>query len=160
MSHSFVESPDMKNIYDGVAVFDGAGEAIVTLPDWFDALNGDFRYQLTPMGAPFVPYIADEIAGNQFRIAGGVSGRKVSWQVTGIRHDAFANANRIHVEEMKPDGAVGTYLYPEAFGLPVERGWSTAAIADSNGAAKDRDTERAEQMRARLRAIGRKRTGQ
>ena len=51
LSHSFVESPDMKNIYDGVAIFDGAGEAIVTLPDWFEALNEDFRYQLTPMGA-------------------------------------------------------------------------------------------------------------
>ncbi len=156
MSHSFVESPDMKNIYDGVAVFDGAGEVIVTLPDWFEALNGDFRYQLTAMGAAFVPYIADEIAGNQFRIAGGVSGRKVSWQVTGIRRDAFANANRIQVEEMKPATAVGTYLNPEAFGLPAERGLSTAAIADSTGAAKDRDTERANQMRARLRALGRK----
>ena len=109
LSHSFVESPDMKNIYDGVAVFDGAGEAIVALPDWFEALNGDFRYQLTPMGAAFVPYIADEIAGNQFKIAGGVSGRKVSWQVTGIRRDAFANANRIQVEEMKPSAALGTY---------------------------------------------------
>ena len=156
LSHSFVESPDMKNIYDGVAVFDGAGEAIVTLPDWFEALNEDFRYQLTPMGAAFVPYIADEIAGNQFRIAGGISGRKVSWQVTGIRHDAFANANRIRVEEMKPDAAVGTYLHPEAFGLPVEKGWSAAAIADSNGAAKDADTKRADQIRARLRAIGHK----
>jgi hypothetical protein len=108
------------------------------------------------MGAPFVPYIADEIAGNQFRIAGGVSGRKVSWQVTGIRHDAFANANRIQVEEMKADAAVGTYLHPEAFGLPVERGWSTATSTNANEAAKDRDTQRMEQLKARLRAIGQK----
>ena len=84
LSHSFVESPDMKNIYDGVAVFDAAGEAIVTLPDWFEALNEDFRYQLTPMGAAFVPYVAEEIAGNQFKI-----GRGHPWQegvMAGDRH--------------------------------------------------------------------------
>ena len=156
LSHSFVESPDMKNIYDGVAVFDGAGQAIVTLPDWFEALNGDFRYQLTPMGAAFVPYIADEIAGNQFKIGGGVSGRKVSWQVTGIRRDAFANANRIQVEEMKPSAAVGTYLHPEAFGQAVEKGRSAITATDSTGTAKDRKVERASMMNARLRSIGQK----
>jgi hypothetical protein len=159
LSHSFVESPDMKNIYDGVAVFDARGEATVTLPEWFEALNGDFRYQLTPMGAAFVPYVADEIAGNQFRIGGGISGRKVSWQVTGIRRDAFANANRIQVEEMKPDAARGTYLHPEAFGQAVENGRSTT-VADSKAAAKDRDTERVATMKARLRAVSQKRAKQ
>jgi hypothetical protein len=156
LSHSFVESPDMKNIYDGVAVFDGAGEAIVTLPDWFEALNEDFRYQLTPMGAAFVPYVAKEIAGNQFKVGGGIPGKKVSWQVTGIRHDAFANANRIQVEELKPNAAVGTYLHPEAFGQPVEKGRSTATAQDSKATAKDRDAGRADEMKARLRAISQK----
>ena len=153
LSHSFVESPDMKNIYDGVAVLDEAGEAIITLPDWFEALNGDFRYQLTPMGAAFVPYVAEEITGNQFKVAGGIPGRKVSWQVTGIRHDAFANAHRIQVEEQKPDAAVGTYLHPEAFGQTVE---TTLTAADATATAKDRDAARAEAMNARLRAIGQK----
>src|SRR6202042_586709 len=45
--HSFVESPDMKNIYDGNVVTDASGTAIVTMPPWFEALNTDFRYQLT-----------------------------------------------------------------------------------------------------------------
>src|SRR5215213_8141479 len=45
--HSFVESPDMKNVYDGVVVLDNKGEAEIDLPDWFSALNKDFRYQLT-----------------------------------------------------------------------------------------------------------------
>ena len=153
LSHSFVESPDMKNIYDGVAVFDEAGEAVITLPDWFEALNGNFRYQLTPMGAAFVPYVAEEIAGNQFKVGGGIPGRKVSWQVTGIRHDAFANANRIQVEELKPDAAVGTYLHPEAFGQTVDKGRSTLTAADSKAPAKDRAAARAEEMKARLRAI-------
>lgn len=50
--HSFVESPDMKNIYDGVVLLDNSGEAVVQLPDWFQALNKDFRYQLTSLGSP------------------------------------------------------------------------------------------------------------
>src|SRR5262249_12078650 len=45
--HSFVESPDMKNVYDGVVTTDASGLATITLPNWFDALNRDFRYQLT-----------------------------------------------------------------------------------------------------------------
>ena len=108
------------------------------------------------MGAAFVPYVAEEIAGNQFKVGGGIAGRKVSWQVTGIRHDAFANANRIQVEELKPDAAVGTYLHPEAFGQPVEKGRSTLTAADSKATAKDRDAARAEAMKARLRAISQK----
>ena len=149
LSHSFVESPDMKNIYDGVALFDKAGEATVTLPDWFEALNKDFRYQLTPMGAAFVPYVAEEIAGNQFKVGGGIPGRKVSWQVTGIRHDAFADANRIQVEESKSGAAVGTYLHPEAFGRSVEK-----ALSDST--ANTNDAGRVEELKARLRAISQK----
>ena len=121
MSHSFVESPDMKNIYDGVAVLDERGEATVVLPDWFEALNGDFRYQLTPIGAFMQLYVADEIADNRFKIAGGLPGKKVSWMVTGIRHDAFAEANRIKVEEFKADSDVGSYLHPQAFGTSPER---------------------------------------
>jgi len=42
----------MKNIYDGVTVLDENGEAEITLPDWFSALNKDFSYQLTAIGAP------------------------------------------------------------------------------------------------------------
>ncbi len=99
--HSFVESPDMKNIYDGVVTLDGKGEAVVMLPDWFEALNQDFRYQLTCVGGYAPVYIASEVAGNQFRIAGGRTGLKVSWQVTGIRHDAYANAHRIPLEQDK-----------------------------------------------------------
>ncbi len=96
--HSFVESPDMKNIYDGVAVLDENGEAVVTLPDWFEALNQDFRYQLTCIGGYAPVYVGSEVSGNQFRIAGGRPALKVSWMLTGIRHDAYANAHRIPVK--------------------------------------------------------------
>lgn len=116
--HSFVESPDMKDIYDGVAILDANGETEIRLPDWFQALNRDFRYQLTCIGASAPVYIAQEIQDNRFRIAGGSPGLKVSWQVTGIRQDAFANNHRIPVEEEKPMNERGHYLYPELFDAP------------------------------------------
>jgi hypothetical protein len=122
LSHSFVESSDMKNIYDGVVVMDASGEATVELPEWFDAVNIDFRYQLTPIGTPGPNlYIAEEIASNHFKISGGTSGMKVSWQVTGIRKDAWANAKRIQVEEEKSVKERGNYLHPELYGASPEK---------------------------------------
>jgi hypothetical protein len=117
--HSFVESPDMKNIYDGLIILDDRGEAVVKLPAWFGALNQDFRYQLTAIGAPGPQlYIAQEVQDNQFKIAGGTPGGKVSWQVTGIRHDPYANAHRIPVEQDKPAAERGTYLHGDEYGFP------------------------------------------
>jgi hypothetical protein len=123
LSHSFVESPDMMNIYNGNAQLDGNGQAVVQLPDYFIALNKEYRYQLTAMGAPGPNlYVAEEVKGNQFKIAGGQAGSKVSWQVTGIRQDAYANAHRTPIEEAKPGKERGTYLHPELFGQPEEMG--------------------------------------
>ena len=123
LSHSFVESPDMLNIYNGNVVLDAHGAAVVELPAYFDALNMEFRYQLTAIGAPGPRlHIAEEIAGNRFTIAGGKAGMKVSWQVTGIRQDAWANAHRIPVEEDKPEDERGTYLSPVEHGQLAELG--------------------------------------
>jgi len=116
--HSFVESPDMMNIYNGNVTLDANGEAWVELPAYFEALNKDFRYQLTAIGAPGPNlYIAQEISGNRFKIAGGSPVMKVSWQVTGIRHDPFAEAHRIQVEVEKTDAERGKYLYPKEYGV-------------------------------------------
>jgi hypothetical protein len=120
--HSFVESPDMMNIYNGNVLLDGKGEAWVALPDWFEALNQDFRYQLTPIGGWAPLYVAQEIRDNRFQIAGGEPGMKVSWLVTGIRHDAWANAHRIPVEEQKPAEERGLYLHPVELGQPADLG--------------------------------------
>ncbi len=112
--HSFVESPDMMNIYNGTVTLDGQGRATVGLPDWFGALNRDYRYQLTPIGGPAPNlHIAAEVSGGQFAIGGGAAGQEVSWQVTGIRQDAWANAHRIPVEEAKRADDQGRYLHPE-----------------------------------------------
>jgi hypothetical protein len=117
--HSFVESPDMMNIYNGNVIMDQNGRAVVEMPEWFNALNKEFRYQLTAIGAPGPNlYIADKMNGNQFRIAGGSPGMEVSWQVTGIRKDAFAEQNRIQVEVDKSAVNQGSFLHPDAFGKP------------------------------------------
>ncbi len=99
--HSFVESPDMMNIYNGSVITDKHGFATVTLPHYFEALNRDFRYQLTPVGQFAQVFIAKKVDGNRFVIKTNKPGVEVSWQVTGIRHDAFANQHRIVVEEPK-----------------------------------------------------------
>jgi hypothetical protein len=114
--HSFVESPDMKNIYDGTVVTDGSATAIVTMPAWFEALNTDFRYQLTVIGQFAQAIVASEIANGSFTIRTSKSGVKVSWQVTGVRQDAWANAHRIQVEVDKAPMDQGHYIHPELFG--------------------------------------------
>jgi hypothetical protein len=119
--HSFVESPDMKNIYDGVATLDANGEALIQMPNWFGTLNRDFRYQLTCIGGFAPVYIAEELANNQFKIGGGHAGMRISWQITGIRQDAWANAHRIPVEEDKDARLKGYYIHPELYGAPPEK---------------------------------------
>ena len=123
LSHPAVHSSEMKNVYDGVVMLDAYGEAWVELPDWFEALNTSFRYQLTAIGAPGPNlYVAEKISGDRFGIAGGDPGMEVSWQVTGVRHDPVAEQYGIQVEERKSDREMGKYLRPEAYGASEEMG--------------------------------------
>jgi len=147
--HSFVESPDMMNIYNGVAVLDAGGEASVELPNWFEALNRDFRYQLTPIGAPGPNlYIAQEVIGNTFRIAGGGPGTKVSWQVTGIRHDPYANENRIQIEVDKPANERGTTLYGRKTSNPTDSDPTTNAKRAGAPAISDQPAQSSATLRS------------
>jgi hypothetical protein len=135
--HSFVESPDMMNIYNGNVTLDGNGEAFVPLPAWFQKLNRDFRYQLTCLDG-FAPiYVAQRVHVNRFKIAGGKPGMEVSWQVTGVRQDAWANAHRIPVEQVKPERERGSYLHPELFGAPAEKSIAWARHPESMKRAKE-----------------------
>jgi len=128
--HSFVESPDMKNVYDGNVILDGNGSAWISLPDYFEVLNRDFRYQLTAIGAPGPNlYIAQEIANNRFQIAGGAPGGKVSWQVTGIRQDVYAKAHPIIPEVAKTGGERGKYREPVEHGMPKSLGIAESLLA-------------------------------
>src|SRR5262249_53437029 len=101
LHHSFVESPERKNVYDGIAVLDETGRAVVELPAWFEALNSDFRYQLTCIGRFAPVYVSTKLDGNRFTISGGYAGMEVSWQVTGVRIDSWARANPLFLEENK-----------------------------------------------------------
>ena len=117
--HNAVESSERKNVYDGVAQLDEEGVAWVDLPEWFEALNGDFRYQLTAIGgaAPNL-HVAEEISESRFKIAGGEGGMKVCWQATGSRKDPWAAANPFVVEEEKPEEKRGLYLEPSLYDAP------------------------------------------
>jgi hypothetical protein len=130
--HSFVESPDMMNIYNGNVTTDASGEAAVELPDWFEALNRDFRYQLTVIGQFAQAIVAGKVANHQFLIKTDKPNVEVSWQVTGIRQDAFANANRIPVEVEKAPADRGRYLYPEAIGAPATARIGYEAVPPGN----------------------------
>ena len=136
--HSFVESPDMMNIYNGNVVTDASGEAVVDMPDYFEALNRDFRYQLTVIGTFAQAIITDEIKGNRFAIKTNAPNVKVSWQVTGVRHDRWADQHRISVEEVKTEAERGYYLHPEAFQQPQERGIEWARQPELMKKMKDR----------------------
>jgi len=101
LQHSFVESPEMMNVYSGNVRTDGRGFAVVRLPRWFQALNRSFRYQLTPIGTFAQAIVWRKIAGNRFTIRTSKPRVELSWQVTGVRHDAWANAHRVRVEVPK-----------------------------------------------------------
>lgn len=114
LNHFSAEGPEALLIYRGGVVLDAQGEATVELPAYFEAINREFQYQLTPVGgaAPML-HVAAEVNDNRFSIAGGTPGLKVSWTVTGVRNDAFARRHARPVEEPKVGEQVGTYLHPD-----------------------------------------------
>jgi hypothetical protein len=120
--HSFVESPDMMNVYNGNITTDANGVATVSLPTYFEAENKDFKYQLTVIdnSADFVmAKVTKEVKNNTFEVKSSKPGVKISWQVTGVRQDAFANAHRIVDVVDKAPSDKGYYIHPELFGAPA-----------------------------------------
>jgi hypothetical protein len=151
LSHSFVESPDMMNIYNGNVTTDATGTATIALPAYFAALNRDYRYQLTVLGQFAQAIVSREIiADNTFAIRTDKPGVKVSWQVTGIRQDVYANENPIMVEETKPPGQQGMYLYPAGFGAGKDKqiGYHSRPVA-APGAQEAPATEPGDQARSK-----------
>ena len=132
LSHSFVESPDMKNIYDGIAQLDANGRG-----DGGSCRIGSTRsIAIFATSSPASAASRRSTSRRKIAATGSPSpadqaGIKVSWQVTGTRQDAWANANRIAVEEDKPAHARGYYLHPEVFGFARERGIDQARIQSS-----------------------------
>jgi hypothetical protein len=112
----------MLNVYSGNVTTNADGEAVVTLPAYFEALNHDFRYQLTVIGRFARAIVAQEIRDNRFTIKSEEPKVKVSWQVTGVRKDRWADANRIPVEREKTAGEKGRLLHPEVWRGPGKPG--------------------------------------
>jgi hypothetical protein len=118
LSHSFVESPEMLNIYRGTVTTDQDGTATVRLPDYVGALNRDFSYQLTVVGEFARAAVASTIEDGAFTVRTDRPQTTVCWLVLGERADPWAEANRITVEEDKSAGEQNLYLHPEVLGHP------------------------------------------
>ena len=121
LNHFAIESNEVLNTYSGNVTTDLSGTATVELPDYFEALNTNYRYQLTVLGQFAQAIVFQEIQNNSFVIKTDKPSVKVSWQVTGVRSDANLKAHRMPVEEEKPAAERGYYLTPQAFGEPEEK---------------------------------------
>jgi hypothetical protein len=128
--HASVESSEMINVYTGNVTTDAQGDADVQLPDWFDAVNTDFRYQLTVIGQFAQAIVSRRVSNNRFAIKTDKPNIDVSWQIIGVRQDAFAKAHPLVVEEQKNAHERGFYLHPELYGAPEDKGiaWSVIPI--------------------------------
>lgn len=122
LKHVAIEGEEMLTIYSGNIILNSEGEATVELPDYFEELNADIRYQLTCIGGWAQVYIAEKVRNNRFRIAGGTPGLEVSWQLSGVRQDAWAKQNPLIPVIDKPESERGKYLHPEAWGQPASNG--------------------------------------
>jgi|GEM_PF-853752 len=125
LKHYSMESPEVINFYRGNVILDDNGEAIVTLPDYFTAININYSYTLTPIGSYSDTYIAQEIdEDGKFKIAGGNPNQKISWYVYAERNDVNVNLNSFHkaVVVEKTEQQKGKYLNPKAYGKGAEAG--------------------------------------
>jgi hypothetical protein len=146
LNHAAIESSEVLNVYSGNVITNADGEAVVTLPDWFEALNSDFRYQLTVLGTFAQAIVADEIKNNRFAIKTNTANVKVSWQVTGVRSDPTARKFKFDIEEEKSKDERGYYLNPDAFNQPEEKSIQWARDPEGMQQLRQRRIE-AEQMR-------------
>jgi hypothetical protein len=60
----------------------------------------------------------EKVNNNQFKIKTDKPNVEVSWQVTGIRHDKFADAHRVVPEVQKEKEYQGRYLHAAEWGVP------------------------------------------
>jgi len=116
--HSAVEAPEQINIYSGTVTTDVGGEATVQLPGYLEALNKDFRYQLTVIGQFANAIVASKIQNNRFTIKTDKPRVEVCWEVSGVRGDAYAKKHPFQPEQAKSQSERGYYLHPELYGQP------------------------------------------
>jgi len=121
--HFAIESDEVLNLYRGTIPLDANGEAVIELPVYFESVNKNYSYQLTPIGASTPGlFVKSEIQNQQFIIAGGQPGQKISWQVTAERNDPYtANhpEKKLAIQDKAPH-QVGKYVHPEEYGKTME----------------------------------------
>ena len=115
--HAAIEAPAMETFYDGIVTTDVHGIGVVTLPRYFEALNTDFKYQLTVIGTFAQAIVKKEIENNRFVVATNQPNVRVSWQVTAVRKDPYARAHPLVVEQPKTGSDLGRYLFPQGYGV-------------------------------------------
>ncbi|MGE0480387.1 MAG: DUF1572 family protein [Phycisphaerae bacterium] len=154
--HFCAEAPEPVNVYSGNVTTDAAGRATVALPAYFEAVNRDFRYQLTVVhaGDEFVlAQVSAPIAENRFAIRTSRPHTLVSWQVTATRDDPWMRAHAALAEIDKPAHERGRLLHPELFGHDP-RGDPQPATTTAEAAASARRARTALPTNA-VRAPGR-----
>lgn len=125
LRHFSIESNEVLNMYRGTDVFDAEGRAVVNLPDYYNSINKNPSYQLTPIGAAMPNlFIESEVNNGQFIIGGGIPGKKVSWQITAERNDPYLQQNPEEREVIvdKEGERRGKYLTPQLYGQPKGAG--------------------------------------
>lgn len=124
LMHAAAESNEVINFYSGNITTDANGKAVVSLPDYFEAINKDFRYQLTVIGAFAQAIISREVENNTFEIATSLPNVKVSWEVKGVRNDAHMRNIPFVAEQEKSASQKGKYIDPAAYNLSQSRSMS------------------------------------
>jgi hypothetical protein len=132
LRHAAAESNEVINFYSGNVTTDASGKATVALPDYFQALNKDFRYQLTVIGSFAQAIISKEVANNKFEIATNQPNVKVSWEVKGVRNDNHMKQHPFVAVEEKAANEKGTYWDPAAHGQAMSKHVSAERNAQSS----------------------------
>jgi hypothetical protein len=137
LMHAAVESNEVINSYSGNITTDASGKAIVNLPDYFGAINKDFRYQLTVVGTFAQAIINKEIVNNQFEIATSIPNVKVSWEVKGVRNDAHMKKHPFVAQQEKIPAQKGKYWDPSVYNQPESKSVSFAKSQETQSSLSD-----------------------
>lgn len=119
--HAASESNEVINFYSGNVTTDANGKVNVSLPEYFEALNKDFRYQLTVIGTFARAIVSKEVSNNQFEITTDQPNVKVSWEVKGVRNDARMKKDPFVSVKEKTPTQKGKYIDPFAYNLPESK---------------------------------------
>jgi hypothetical protein len=123
LMHAAAESNEVINFYSGNATTDATGKVIVNLPDYFEAINKDFRYQLTVIGTFAQAMISKEVSHNVFEITTNQPNVKVSWEVKGVRNDARMQQYPFIAVEEKSAEFKGKYVDPTVHNQPLSKAY-------------------------------------